>query len=57
MSRSASGLRIVALDPLWGSAALPMLWFIWGDLRLAFAGDLAPVQHSPVPGPQALSPE
>jgi hypothetical protein len=32
----ASGLRIVVLGPLWGATALPMIWFIWLGLRLAF---------------------
>lgn len=31
----ASGLRIVAFGPLWGGAALPMLWFTWLGIRLA----------------------
>lgn len=35
----ASGLRIVALGPLWGAAALPMIWFIWLGLRLASESD------------------
>ena len=33
----ASGLRIVALGPLWSAAALPLIWFIWLGLRLASA--------------------
>ena len=31
----ASGLRIVALGPLCGTAVLPMIWFIWLGFRLA----------------------
>jgi len=33
----ASGFRVVALGVLWGGAALPLLWFIWVGLQLAFA--------------------
>ena len=41
-----SGLRIVALGQLWSATALPMVWFIWLGLRLAFNGSKAPGDRS-----------
>ena len=51
----ATGFGMAALGVLWGGAGLPMLWFIWVGLKLAFTSDLAAIQQSAVSGAQEFT--
>lgn len=52
----ATGLGVVALGVLWNGGGLPMLWFIWAGLKMAFTQAMAPAEPGVAPGQQVLTP-